>query len=281
MKPQQITGQERALQRSKQEAYRSRISPVEMAAIVLVLSAAAATPADADDVHVMISGGFTAVYNELGPPFEKKTGNRLITVHGPSMGTTTEAIPVRLKRGEEADVVIVARSSLDHLADDGFVLRETEKDLVRSPIGLAVRKGAPVPDISTVDGLKETLINAKSIAFSDSASGVYVSGELFNRLGIASQVRSKSRMIEATPVGEIVAAGDADVGFQQMSELLPVSGITVVGPIPAEVQKITVFSAAVGSHAKSPKAAKALIAELSAPSAAAVMRKDGLEPASP
>jgi molybdate transport system substrate-binding protein len=234
--------------------------------------------ARAEDLVVMISGGFTTVYEELAPQFAKKSGLHLITVHGPSMGTSETAIPVRLKRGDPADVVIVAKSSLDQLANDGYIVRGTEKDLVRSRIGLAVRSGTPVPNISTIAGLKYTLLNAKSIAYSDSASGVYVSGELFERLGIAKDVQSKSKKIEATPVGEIVASGSADVGFQQMSELLPVRGITVVGPIPAEVQKITVFSAGVASRTNSREAAQALIAALSAPGAAAILRKDGLEP---
>jgi molybdate transport system substrate-binding protein len=159
------------------------------------------------------------------------------------------------------------------------MLSETPRRTSCDHLGLAVRLGAPVPNISTVAGLKYTLLNAKSIAYSDSASGVYISGELFERLGIANDVQSKSKKIVATPVGEIVAAGGADVGFQQMSELLLVRGITVVGPIPEEIQEITVFSAAVASRAKSREAAQALIAALSAPSAAATMRKNGLEPA--
>jgi molybdate transport system substrate-binding protein len=237
-------------------------------------------PASADEVRVMISGAFSTTYNDLTAAFEKKTGNHLVTLHGPSMGTTKDAIPMRLQRGEDADVVIIARSALDDLAQKGLVKKSSEVDLVRSPIGLAVKAGTPVPDISSVDGLKKTLMNAKSIAYSDSASGVYVSTELYKRLGIESQVSPKSRKIPATPVGEIVAAGKAEIGFQQMSELLPIKGITVVGPIPAELQKITIFSAAIATHSKSPAAAKALIDMLSSPSAFPVMKKDGLEPAS-
>ena len=232
----------------------------------------------ADDVRVMISGAFFTAYNELAPPFERESRNHLITLRGPSMGKTTDAIPVRLQRGENADVVIVARSALDELAAQGFVRADSETDLARSVIGIAVRAGAAAPDISTVAALKNALLQAKSIAYSDSASGVYVSNELFRSLGIAELVATKAQKIEATPVGEIVAAGKAELGFQQMSELLPVPGITVVGPIPAEVQRVTVFSAGIATRSRSPAAARALIRALSSPEAYSVIKTKGLEP---
>ena len=234
----------------------------------------------ADDVRVMISGAFFSTYNELASAFERASHNRLITLPGPSMGTTTNAIPVRLQRGEDADVVIVARSALDELAGKGFIRADSETDLARSIIGVAVRAGAAAPDISTVAALKNALLQAKSIAYSDSASGVYVSNELFRNLGIAELVAPKAQKIEATPVGEIVAAGKAELGFQQMSELLPVRGITVVGPLPAEVQRVTVFSAGIATRSRSPAAARALIQALSSPEAYSVMKTKGLEPIS-
>ena len=234
----------------------------------------------AEDLRVMISGALFSAYSELAPAFERESRNHLITLRGSSMGTKGDAIPVRLQRGEDADVVIAARGALDELAAKGFVRADSETDLARSVIGMAVRAGAKAPDISTVAALKNALLQAKSIAYSDSASGAYISNELFRRLGIAERVAPKARKIEATPVGEIVAAGKAELGFQQMSELMAVPGITVVGPLPAEVQRVTVFSAGIATRSRSPDAARALIQALSSPEARSVMKTKGLEPAS-
>lgn len=233
--------------------------------------------ASAADIHVMISGALTAAYQSLAGEFEGQTGHRLITAYGASMGTTPTAIPLRLGRGEPADVVILARQALDALVESGMVKRGSETDLVRSRVGMAVRSGAAVPDIRTVDGLRQTLLAAKSIAYSDSASGVYVSTELFRRLGI-EQVAAKGRKIEGTPVGETVAKGEAEIGFQQLSELLPVKGITVVGPIPDAVQRVTTFSAGIAASSANAAAGRELIAYLSSPKASKAMRASGVEP---
>jgi molybdate transport system substrate-binding protein len=240
-----------------------------------------AGPASAAEVKVMISGGLTAAYKALIPEYEHASGNTVVTAFGPSMGTTQNAIPVRLERGEPVDVLILVGYALDELIKKGKAVADSRTDLVRSPIGIAVRAGAPMLDISSVDALKRALLAAKSIAYSDSASGVYVSTELFSKLGIAEEMKSKAKMIPATPVGEIVAKGEAEIGFQQMSELMPVQGIDIVGPLPAEVQKITVFSAGVSTTSKEPDAAKSLIKFLSSPQAAPVLIKSGLEPVSP
>jgi molybdate transport system substrate-binding protein len=237
-----------------------------------------AAPAHAAEVKVMISGGLTAAYKALVPEFEKATGNTVVTAYGPSMGTTTNAIPVRLERGEPVDVLILVGYALDDLIKKGKATADSKVELVRSPIGIAVKAGAPKPDISSVDALTRSLKSAKTVAYSDSASGVYVSTELFARLGIADEMKGKARMIPATPVGEIVAHGDAEIGFQQISELKPVEGIDIVGPLPAEVQKITVFSAGVATGSKEPEAAKALIKFLGSAQAAPVLVKSGLEP---
>ena len=247
--------------------------------LVLSILPLLATHARAEEVHVMISGGLTAAYNELAPQFERQTGHKLVTSYGASMGSTPTAIPMRLSRGEAADVVILARTALDSLVTGGKVRKGSEVDLVRSAIAMAVKAGAPVPDISTVEGLKRTLLAAPSIAYSDSASGVYISTELFKKMGI-EQVAAKAKMIPGTPVGEVVARGEASVGFQQMSELLAVSGIKVVGPLPDAVQKITVFSAGVSMTSKSPGAAAKLIQFLLSPEAAVAIRRRGIEPSS-
>jgi molybdate transport system substrate-binding protein len=237
--------------------------------------------ANAAEVRVMISGGLTAAFNALVPEFERQTGNKVLVAYGPSMGTTVNAIPVRLERGEPADVLIMVGYALGDLAKNGKVIPDSRVDLVKSGIGIAVKAGAPKPDISSADTLKRALLAAQSVAYSDSASGVYVSTEMFKKLGIEEEMMSKARMIPATPVGEIVAHGDAEIGFQQISELKPVAGIDIVGPLPADLQKITVFSAGIATVSKEPEAGKALIKFFTSPAASAEIAKSGLDPIPP
>ena len=165
---------------------------------------------------------------QLAPAYEKETGNHLTLVLGPSMGVAPTAIPVRLARGEKADLVILARSGLDGLIAKGLVALPAT-DLVRSRIAMAVKAGAPAPDISTLAAFKRTLLAAKSVAYSDSASGVYIETEMYKKLGIEEQMAKKSRKIQATPVGLNVARGEVEIGFQQMAELKPIPGIKIVG----------------------------------------------------
>jgi molybdate transport system substrate-binding protein len=247
----------------------------------LPLLCALFTPAavGADELKVVTSGGFTAAYLELVPEYENATHNKLVTEFGPSMGTTHNAIPIRLERGESIDVVIMAAPALDDLIKQGKVRAGTRVDLVQSLIGMAVKSGAPRPDISTVDALKRTLLAAKSVAYSDSASGVYLSTELFPKLGLADQIKGKSKKIEADPVGGVVATGEFEIGFQQISELRPVKGIDIVGPLPPGAQRITIFAAGIPATATHPEAAKKLIEWLASPVAYAAIKKSGLEPA--
>jgi molybdate transport system substrate-binding protein len=246
--------------------------------LVLICALTAAASARAADIKVVTSGAFTAAYLELVPEYERATHNRLATEFGPSMGTTHNAIPQRLERGEAMDVVIMAAPALADLIQQGKVRAESRVDLVRSEIGMAVKAGAPKPDISTVEALKRTLLAAKSIAYSDSASGVYLSTELFLKLGIADQIKSKSRMIAADPVGGVVAKGEVEIGFQQISELRPVNGIDIVGPLPPGAQRITIFAAGIPATSKQPEGARALIQWLASPAAYAAIKKSGLEP---
>src|ERR1700716_703846 len=234
--------------------------------------------ASAAEVRVMISGGLTAAFKELVPEFERTTGNKVLAAYGPSMGTTVNAIPSRLERGEAADVLIMVGYALGDLIKQGKVVTDSRVDLVKSPIGIAVKSGAPKPDISSADTIKSALLAAKSIAYSDSASGVYVSTEMFAKLGIADEMKDKARKIPATPVGEIVAHGEAEIGFQQISELKPVAGIDIVGPLPDALQKITVFSAGIASVSKEPEAGKALIQFLASPAARPTIVNSGMEP---
>ena len=179
------------------------------------------------EIRVMTSGGFTAAYDELTPQFERATQSKVLTAYGASQGGAPDSIPSRLQRGEPVDIVILAGPALDELIKQGKVVPGSRVDLVRSSIGMVVRKGAPKPDISTVEALKRTLLEAKSIAYSASASGVYLSTELFPRLGIAEQIKAKSKRIESERVGTVVARGDAEIGFQQVSELLPIAAWTM------------------------------------------------------
>ena len=234
--------------------------------------------AGAEEVRVVSSGGFAAALKELAPGYEKATGNTLVLQWGPSMGTTVDAVPQRLARHEALDVVVMVGYALDKLVADGAVGQADRKDLAESLIGLVVKQGAPVPDISTEDKLRQVLLAAKSIAYSDSASGVYIEREMFRKLGIEDQVRGKARMIPAEPVGQVVARGEAEVGFQQISELKPIGGITLVGPIPAPEQQATMFSAGVLEGSAHKEAARALLRFLSAPAAAGAIRDSGMEP---
>ena len=245
--------------------------------VLLVASLLATSISHAADIRVISSGGFAAAYRILAPEFEQATGHHLITGWGPSMGNTADAVPQRLARHEPIDVVIMVGSALSKFVEEGKIIPDSRVDLARSAIGIAIRSGSPKPDISTLDSLRTTLLNAKSIAYSDSASGVYVSTELFQRLGIADQVTGKSRMIPAEPVGLVVARGEAEIGFQQISELKPISGIDLVGPLPNEVQKITIFSAGVVVGSKEPDAAKALVTFLASPAATKAISASGLE----
>ena len=196
--------------------------------------------ASAAEVHVMISAGFYGVYAELGPAFERASGHRLVTTRGPSIGDSPEAIPTRLARGEPADVVILDGAAAEELGRRGLVRADSKVELARSMVGMVVRAGAVKPDIGSVEAFKATLLAAKSIAYSDSGSGTYLSTTLFKQLGVAEQVAGKSRKVRGPPSGEpvaaVVARGEAEIGFQQVSELIHVPGITFVGPIPAELQ---------------------------------------------
>src|SRR5881398_2545733 len=196
--------------------------------------------ASAADVHVMISAGFYPVYSELGPAFERASGHHLVTTRGPSLGDSPEAIPTRLARGEAADVVILDGGSADELAKKGLVQTGSKVLLARSLVGMVVRAGAAKQDSRSVEAFRRVLLAVKSIAYSDSASGIYLSTTLFSKLGVADQVARKTQKVRGPPSGEpvaaVVARGEAEIGFQQVSELINVPGVTFVGTIPAELQ---------------------------------------------
>ena len=239
-------------------------------------------PVSAAEVRVMISAGFFGVYSELAPAFEKATGHKLVTTRGPSMGDSPEAIPTRLARGEAADVVIMDGHGADALAAKGVVKPDSKVLLAKSQVGMVVKQGAAKPDISTVESFKKTLLDAKSIAYSDSGSGTYLSTKLFPQMGIADQIAGKSRKVRGPPSGEpvanVVARGESEIGFQQVSELIHVKGVDFVGPLPAELQPGFSFAGAVTANAKEPDAGAALLKFLSSTDADPVITKAGLAP---
>ena len=234
--------------------------------------------ATGNDIRVMTSGAFTAALLALIPQLERLTNKKIVTA-STSIGTGDNSIPNRLKRGEVVDVVIVADTVLRRFIEDGLVLAEGYAPAARSTIGMAVRAGAPKPDISSIDALRRTLLQAKSIAYSASVSGQYLTTELYQRLGIADQVLGKSRLIGGGErVGAVVARGEAEIGFQQMSELLPVPGIAHITPLPPEVQKVSSFAAGVAASSPDPVLASSVIQFFSSPEAAQAITNSGLEP---
>ena len=244
----------------------------------LAIAAVLALPsASFAQVKVIISGGFSAAYREVLPEFERTTGVTVTTTSGGSFGKDPNTIGAQLRRGVAADVVIMSREGLAELIAEGRIVAGTDTDLARSPLGVAVRAGAPKPDISTVESLTQTLLRANSVAFTSSTSGVYLTTILFPRLGIADQMAGKS----TTAGVAAVVRGEAELAVQPVSELLPVPGVDFVGTIPAEVQKVNVYAAAVVTGSKETDASRRLIAFLASDRATAAMKKNGMEPSKP
>lgn len=229
--------------------------------------------ARADEVRLMTANALKEPLQELASGFERSTGHTVTLIGG-----GTEGIAKRIAGGEAVDVVIVAAPNIDRLIADGKLLAGTRTDIARVGIGVAVRSGLPRPDVSSADAVKRAVLAAKSVAYSSGPSGFYLA-ELFKRMGIADEIKGKVKQPESgVQVGELVARGEADLGFQQVSELVHVKGIDYLGPLPAEIQTITTYSAALAPGARSPDASRALVKYLTAPDAAPVLRKAGLEP---
>jgi molybdate transport system substrate-binding protein len=238
----------------------------------------AAAKSSAFEIRVASSGGFKAAYLALVPAFESTTGCKVRTEWGSSLGNAPTSIPSRLRRGEPLDLAILSGDALDGLMQEGRIVAGSRVDLARSGIGVAVRAGASRPDIGSVEAFKRALGQARSIAHSSSASGVYLES-LFQRLGIAAELAPKIRKVEGEPVAQVVARGEAEIGFQQVSELLPVAGIDYVGPLPAEIQEVTVFAAGIPVGAPHPEAARALVEFLTSAAAAPIISNCGMEQA--
>jgi len=232
------------------------------------------------ELRVMTSGAFTAAYLASIPQLERLTNRKFITVTT-SIGTGESSILSRLERGEAADLVIVAEPQFRQFVAGGLVLSEGHAILARSVIAMAVRAGAPKPDIGSADALRRTLLQAKSIGYSASESGKYFSTELIQRLGIAEQVLGKSRLVGGGErVGAVVARGELEIGFQQLSELLPVKGIAHITPLPPDLQKVTAVVAGVSVNSPNKALARSAIEFLASPGAAQAIVDSGLQPVS-
>jgi len=223
------------------------------------------------EITVLSSLATKEAYLELVPQFERRTGRKVTTTWA---GTVD--IMKRMAAGEIYDLVIVSSTAVDDLIKQGKV-KGPRVDLAKTGIGVAVRAGAPKPDIGSSAAIKKAVLAAKTVGYSTGPSGVYLMG-LFDRLGIAAEVKAKTRQVPSGgTVGTILASGEAELGFQQVSELVHFSGVDFVGPLPPEIQHVTVFSAGIHTNAKAPEAARALLDVLIAPAAWTVIQKHGLE----
>jgi len=233
----------------------------------------ATSTAHASEIKVIASAAVKEVVLDLIPAFAMSSGHKVTTIWA-----GTEAITKRISGAEVVDIVLIAAPNIDKLVSEGRLFAGSRADVAKSGIGVAVRAGQPRPDISSGEAVKKAVLAAKSVAYSSGPSGFYLA-DLFKKMGIAEQIKDK---VKQTPsgvqVGEVVARGEADLGFQQVSELLHLKGIHYLGPLPADIQHITVFSAGLHTAAPAPDAAKALTKFLTAPEAAPVIRRSGMDP---
>ena len=228
--------------------------------------------AQAADITVLATPGVREAYLELVPLFERASGNKVATTWA-----GTADVMKRMKAGEVFDAVILASNSLEELTDTGRLMAGSRADIARSLVGVAVRAGSPKPDISSPEALKRTLAAAKTIGISTGPSGVYLTS-LFEKMGMLAELKPKFRTPPSgAAIGELIAKGEAEIGFQQVSELIHFPGIQFIGPLPAALQQTTVFAGGVHAGAREPDAARAFLKFLSAPEHAAVLQKHGLD----
>jgi molybdate transport system substrate-binding protein len=248
-----------------------------IAPVLVILGLTAGTAAGAE-IRVMVSSGFAAAFRQIAPEFERSTTHEVNATYGPSSGQGGDTLSGRLGHEAGADVLIMTRPALDDLVAGGKVDGKSRVDIARAGIGIVVRSGAAHPDISTIANLKAALLGARAIAVSDGLSGIYVAGPLLDRLGIAAAVGGKLRQTRGHSAAAAVARGEADIGFQTTSEMLATPEVDYLGPLPHEVQQMTVLTAALGTGAQDSEAAHALIDFLTSPAAVPVIMKTGLEP---
>jgi molybdate transport system substrate-binding protein len=250
------------------------MSPARFAAKLFAVAILTAGAAEAAEVKVLASNAVKTALEELAPRFEKGNEHKLTFTFNAAAALKTE-----IEKGAQFDLAILTAPAVDDLIKQGKLVAATRADIARSGAGVAIKKGAPKPDISTTEAFKRTLLDAKSIGYVEQgATGIYLKG-LFERLGIADQLKAKTKLLPpSNPAAHAVANGEAEIGMTQISEILPYAGAELVGPLPAAIQLYSVFPAAVGSAAREPDAAKALIKFLQTPAAAAVLKAKGLGP---
>lgn len=235
-------------------------------------------PASAAAIKVLTAGAFKQVVLALVPDFEKQTGNKVVVDNG-----TAGGLKKRIESGETFDVAVITPAVVDDLAAKGKIAAGSRVNLATVGVGVVVKEGAPKPDVSTVDSFKRALLAAKSVAYIDPASGgssgIYVD-KLLERLGIADQIRPKARLKKGGHVADLIVSGEAELGLHQISEIVPVKGAALVGPLPNDIQNTTTYAAGLSAAAQNNAAAQALIKMFSGPAAAAVLKSKGMEPAS-
>ena len=233
-------------------------------------------PGFAAELKVMTSVALTSVLNEIAPEFEKASGNKLTIVYGLSVD-----IKKRIVENEPADVIILIPTIMDDLREQNKIGPQGASNLASTPVAVAVRAGAPKPDIGSVDGFKQTLLRSKSVAYTDPAKGGLsgvVAGRAIERLGIADQMKGKTILVSGAQAPELVAKGEVELGISQASEIVPVSGAQIVGPLPGEFATTTIFAGAVAADSRSPEAAKKFLEFLTTRDASATFKAKGFEP---
>ena len=242
---------------------------------MMAFGVVSASPADAAEIKVLSAGAYQSIVVAVQPEFEKQTGHKLVIDND-----TVGGLSKRIEDGEAFDVVIVSPGAVDELIKKGKAASGTRQTLARVGIGVMVKDGAAKPDIATVDAFRKAVLDAKTVAYIDPASGgssgIYLAS-LFEKLGIANAVKPKAKLKQGGYVADLIVSGEAELGIHQISEILPVKGVTLVGPLPAEIQNYTTYAAGVSADAKQADAARALIKLLSSPAAESVLKSRGME----
>jgi molybdate transport system substrate-binding protein len=235
-----------------------------------------AAPAHGAELKVLTAGAFKQVVLALVPNYERQTGNHVTVDNG-----TTGQLRKRIEGGEAFDVLVITPAVVDEMIASGRLAAGSKVNLASVGIGVLVKQGAPKPDIATVDKFKQALLKAKTVAYIDPASGgssgIYID-KLLVKLGIADQIKPKAKLKQGGHVADLIASGEAELGIHQISEIVPVKGVTLVGPLPKEIQNTTTYAAGLSASAKDKAAAQELIQYLSGPDAAAVLKSKGMEP---
>ena len=227
----------------------------------------------AAEIMILSTNGLKTVVEELGPQFEKATQHKLAVRFAPAA-----ELKAAIEKGAAFDLAILTAAGIDDLIKQGKLAAPTRADVAKSGAGVAIRKGAPKPDISTAGAFKRSLLAAKSIAYVGTGATAANMQKIFERLGIAAEMKAKTRVLSGISAPAAVAKGEAELGFTQISEILPVAGAELAGPLPPELQIYTIFSAAVGAHAGQAAAARSFLKFLTAPAAGSVIRAKGMEP---